>query len=74
MFPHSRQVQVRCPLTSAASTGALAVAAATGETVARCTLLFLTPTGAQERQIDDLTAAAAQVRDTVLASAPERAR
>jgi hypothetical protein len=46
---------------------ALAVAAATGQTVARCVLLFLTPTGAHERHIDDLTTATAQVRDTVLA-------
>jgi ATP-dependent exoDNAse (exonuclease V) beta subunit len=45
---------------------ALAVAAATGETVARGVLLFLTPTGAHERHID-LAAASAQVRDAVLA-------
>jgi ATP-dependent helicase/nuclease subunit A len=46
---------------------ALAVTAATGETVARCVLLFLTPTGAHERHIDDLTTATAQIRETVLA-------
>ena len=46
---------------------ALAVAAATGENVAHCILLFLTPTGAHERHIDDLNVAAAQIRDAVLA-------
>ena len=46
---------------------AVAVAAATGENVAHCILLFLTPTGAHERHIDDLNVAAAQIRDAVLA-------
>jgi len=46
---------------------AVAVAAATGETVSRCVLLFLSPAGAHERSVDDLAGAAVQVRDAVLA-------
>jgi ATP-dependent exoDNAse (exonuclease V) beta subunit len=44
---------------------ALAIEAATGESVARCVLLFLTPSGAHERNVDDVSSAAAHVRDTV---------
>ncbi|MDT5038037.1 MAG: hypothetical protein QOE03_3222 [Micromonosporaceae bacterium] len=46
---------------------ALAVTAATGEPVARCVLLFLSPTGAHERHVDNLAATCTQIRETVLA-------
>jgi ATP-dependent helicase/nuclease subunit A len=39
--------------------------AATGERIARCVLLFLSPTGAVERTIEDLEATIALVHDTV---------
>ncbi len=41
---------------------AAAIEAATGDAVARCVLLFLSPTGTQHRDVQDLTAATAQVR------------
>jgi ATP-dependent helicase/nuclease subunit A len=44
---------------------AAAVAAATGERVARVTFLFLTPDGAVERHLDGLELAVAHVRDLV---------
>lgn len=45
---------------------ALAVIAATGETVARAVLLFLSPGGAHEGHIGDLAAASAKVHEAVL--------
>ena len=45
---------------------ALAVAAATGEPVARVTFLFLTPDGAVERHLEDLDDAMDHVRDLVI--------
>jgi ATP-dependent exoDNAse (exonuclease V) beta subunit len=44
---------------------AAALEAATGERVARCVLLFLSPTGAVERTVDDIDTTIAQVRDAV---------
>ncbi|OJF14219.1 UvrD-helicase domain-containing protein [Couchioplanes caeruleus] len=44
---------------------ATAVHVATGETVARCILLFLTPYGAHPQPVTDLAEAAAQIRHTV---------
>ena len=44
---------------------AAALEAATGEPVARCVLLFLSPTGPVERTVDDIDATTALVRDTV---------
>jgi ATP-dependent exoDNAse (exonuclease V) beta subunit len=44
----------------------LAVAAATGEPLARCVFLFLTPTDAIERSITDLERAIAEVREQIL--------
>lgn len=46
---------------------ALTVAAATGEPVVRVVFLFLTPSGAVERELDDLAAAVAQVGGLVAA-------
>jgi ATP-dependent helicase/nuclease subunit A len=46
---------------------ALAVARATGETVARVTFVFLTPAGAVERPLADLDAAVAEVAAAVTA-------
>jgi ATP-dependent exoDNAse (exonuclease V) beta subunit len=46
---------------------ALAVAAATGEAIPRCVLLFLTPFGAHERGVADVSGATADVRETVRA-------
>ncbi len=47
---------------------ALAVAAATGERVARVVFVFLTPDGAIERELDDVDACAADVARTVAAT------
>jgi RecB family exonuclease len=44
---------------------AAALEAATGEHLARCVLLFLSPTGAGERTVDDIEMATAQVFDVV---------
>jgi ATP-dependent exoDNAse (exonuclease V) beta subunit len=44
---------------------AAALEAATGERGARCVLLFLSPTGAVERTVDDIDMATAQVFDAV---------
>jgi ATP-dependent exoDNAse (exonuclease V) beta subunit len=44
---------------------AAALQAATGERIARCVLLFLSPTGAVERTVEDIEATIALVRDTV---------
>ncbi len=44
---------------------AAALEAATGERVARCVLLFLSPTGAVARTVDDIDATVALVRDAV---------
>jgi ATP-dependent exoDNAse (exonuclease V) beta subunit len=44
---------------------ALAVEAATGEPVVRVVFVFLTPAGAVERELDDIGACAAAVRDTI---------
>jgi ATP-dependent exoDNAse (exonuclease V) beta subunit len=46
---------------------ALAVSAATGEAVVRVTFVFLTPTGAVERHLDDLEVAVTEVRTLVAA-------
>ena len=46
---------------------ALAVAAATGEAVARCVFVFLTDDGAVERDIDDLAAAVGDAEKVVTA-------
>ena len=42
---------------------ALALAEATGEPVARCVFLFLAPTGAVARDVDDLHSAVDEVRE-----------
>jgi hypothetical protein len=45
---------------------AAAVSAATGEPVARCVLLFLSPGGADALVVPEIPAAAAEIRQAVL--------